>query len=59
MAILVTNLVAKAIPAKKNPSNITVKLPSFDTMTKAKQHYCTRFGGLEIFTSSCEESSNK
>ena len=45
MTILVTILVAKAIPAK-SPSNITVKLPSFDTVTKAKQYYCTRFGGL-------------
>ena len=45
MAILVKVLVAKAIPTK-SPSSISTKLPSFDTMTKAKQHYCSRFGGL-------------
>ena len=46
LVIQVKILVARAIPAKKNQSNITTKLPSFDTMTKTKQHYDAHFCGL-------------
>ena len=39
VVILVEILVAKAILAKKSSSNITTKLPSFDTMTKTVLSY--------------------
>ena len=45
VVILVAILVAKAILAK-SLSNITTKLPSFETVTIEKLHYCTRFCGL-------------